>query len=411
MYSIIKISSRNLYRQKHRTMLTVGIVAFGVLAVLLFTATAGSFKKLMVGQITDSMLGHIQIHPKGYVSSLDNLPLDKTLKADQLKKMENILDEIPQIEGYSYRILFGAMLSNYMESTSAKFSAIIPIKERKVVPLLEGRLKEGKFLQKGEILLPELITKGFKSKIGDDIVLVANNADGSVNGQSFKITGVMESVVGPTGKYGYIHFDDAKTLLRMDGNQVSEVALRLKNFDDMDKVYKKLKTELQKIKNKKGKEVFEVHTWEQLSPFYSIAQMVDMMALFIQIILIAIVIVSIMNVMIMAVYERTKEIGALSAMGTLPSKIRLIFLYEGMFLGIIGSVIGVIVSLLGIYAVNISDFTFSFGRNTNILLEPEVSLSQIVTTALIVIVASIIAVLYPAVKASKLEPIDALRQN
>ena len=99
------------------------------------------------------MLGHIQIHPKGYVSSLDNLPLDKTLKADQLKKMEKILNDIPQIDRYSYRILFVAILSNYMESTSAKFSAIIPIKERKVVPLLEGRLKEGKFLEKGEILL------------------------------------------------------------------------------------------------------------------------------------------------------------------------------------------------------------------------------------------------------------------
>jgi len=411
MFNIIKISSRNLYRQKHRTFLTVGIVAFGVLAVLLFTATAGSFKKLMVGQITDSMLGHIQIHPKGYVSSLDNLPLDKTIKAKQLKQLEEILDNIPEIEDYSYRILLGGMVSNYLESTSAKFSAIIPAKERKVVPLLEDRLKEGTFLKKGEILLPELITKGFDSKIGDDIVLVANNADGSVNGQSFKIAGIMESVVGPTGKYGYIHLEDAKSLLRMKGNEISEVAIRLKDFDKMNKVFKKLKTELGKIKNKKGKEIFEVHTWEKLSPFYSIAQMVDLMALFIQIILIGIVLVSIMNVMIMAVYERIKEIGSLSAMGTLPSKIRAIFLFEGLFLGIIGSIVGIIVSLITIFIVNISEFTFKFGRGSDILLEPQVSLTQIGSTALIVIIVAVIAVLQPAYKASKMEPIDALRQN
>ncbi len=411
MFNIIKISSRNLYRQKHRTFLTVGIVAFGVLAVLLFTATAGSFKKLMVGQITDSMLGHIQIHPKGYVSSLDNLPLDKTIKAKQLKQLEEILDNIPEIEDYSYRILLGGMVSNYLESTSAKFSAIIPAKERKVVPLLEDRLKEGTFLKKGEILLPELITKGFDSKIGDDIVLVANNADGSVNGQSFKIAGIMESIVGPTGKYGYIHLEDAKSLLRMKGNEISEIAIRLKDFDKMNKVFKKLKTELGKIKNKKGKEVFEVHTWEKLSPFYSIAQMVDLMALFIQIILIGIVLVSIMNVMIMAVYERIKEIGSLSAMGTLPSKIRAIFLFEGLFLGIIGSIVGIIVSLITIVIVNASEFTFKFGRGSDILLEPQVSLTQIGSTALIVIIVAVIAVLQPAYKASKMEPIDALRQN
>ena len=411
MNNIIKIAFRNLYRQKRRSFLTMGIIAFGVLAVLLFSATAGSFKNFMISEITDSMLGHIQIHAKGFVGALDNLPLDRTLKAKQVKQMEKILDEIPEIESYSYRILLGGMLSNYIESTSAKFSAIIPAKEKQVVPLLESRLMKGEFLKKGEILLPEMITKGFNSKIGDDIVLVATNADGSVNGQNFKIAGIMESVMGPTGKYGYIHFDDAKTLLRMNESQVSEVAIRLKNFADVNKVNKILNEKLGAIKNPKGKEVFEVHTWEDLSPFYNIAQMIDMMAFFIQIILIGIVLVSIMNVMIMAVYERTKEIGSISAMGTLPSKIRWMFIFEGFFLGIFGSVIGLIVSLMAIFIVNISHFSIAFGRNSIILLQPKVSISQISITILIVILVAIVAVLEPAFKASKLEPIEALRQN
>ncbi|MEA1987483.1 MAG: FtsX-like permease family protein [Candidatus Marinimicrobia bacterium] len=411
MKNIIKIAFRNLYRQKRRSFLTIGIVAFGVLAVLLFSATAGSFKNFMISEITDSMLGHIQIHAKGYVSSLDNLPLDRTLKAKQVKQMEKILDDIPEIESYSYRILLGGMLSNYLESTSAKFSAIIPAKETQTVPLLEARLMKGTFLKKGEILLPELITKGFDSKIGDDIVLVATNADGSVNGQNFTIAGIMESVMGPTGKYGYIHFDDAETLLRMNGLQVSEVAIRLNDFSDINKVYSILNEKLGEIKNPKGKNIFEVHTWEQLSPFYNIAQMIDMMAFFIQIILIGIVLVSIMNVMIMAVYERTKEIGSISAMGTPPSKIRWMFIFEGFFLGVFGSVIGLAVSLIAIFIVNISHLTVAFGRNSIILLQPEVSISQIGLTALIVIIVSIVAVMEPAFKASKLEPIEALRQN
>jgi len=179
----------------------------------------------------------------------------------------------------------------------------------------------------------------------------------------------------------------------------------------MKKVYSTLNEKLGAILNEKGNPVFEVHTWEELSPFYNIATMIDLMALFIQVILIGIVLVSIMNVMIMAVYERTKEIGAISAMGTLPSKIRLMFLFEGLFLGVFGSIIGVIVSIFAIFIVNISNITVAFGRNSNILLQPEISLSQIGITALIVIFVAIVAVLEPAFKASKLEPIEALRQN
>ena len=92
--------------------------------------------------------------------------------------------------------------------------------------------------------------------------------------------------------------------------------------------------------NKEGKPIFEVHTWEALSPFYNIARMIDVMTFFIKIMLIAIVLVSIMNVMIMAVYERIREIGTIAAIGTMPGKILSMFLIEGFSLGIFGAAIG-----------------------------------------------------------------------
>lgn len=411
MGNMIKIAFRNLYRQKRRTLLTIAIISVGIVAVLLFSALSGAFKNMMVGQITDSMLGHIQIHRKGYVSSLDNLPLDKTITVKQMNKISKTLDNNPSIEAYSKRILMGGMLSNYMETTNIKVAGINPKDEAAVTPLMASRIKKGTMLKKGEILLPELVTKGMKLKVGQSIVLIVNNADGSVNGQNLTIAGIVESVVGPTGKYGYIHIDDAKTILRMDKPAFSEIAIRLNSGKTLDKILEKLKIEIGYIKNKENKPMLEVHSWKKLSPFYNIAKMIDLMAFFINIILIAIVLISILNVMIMSVYERVKEIGTLSAIGTLPGKIRLMFLLEGLFLGLFGSITGSFIGAIAIVITKFSHITIAFGRNENILIDPSIPFEQMFIITIISTIVAVIASLYPAIKASNMDPIDALRHN
>ncbi len=411
MGKLIKIAFRNLYRQKRRSLLTIAIISVGVVAVLLFSALSDAFKNMMIGQITDSMLGHMQIHKKGYVSSLDNLPLDKTINVKQMKKIGEILDKIPQVEAYSKRILMGGMLSNYMETTNIKVAGINPKDEAVVTPLLASRIKKGTMLKKGEILLPELVTKGMGLKVGQSIVLIVNNADGSVNGQNLKIAGIVESVVGPTGKYGYVHIDDAKTVLRMNKPEFSEIAIRLNKIGSLEKVISYVALETAGMKNKEGKSVVEVHSWKKLSPFYNIAKMIDLMSLFINVLLVAIVLISILNVMIMAVYERIKEIGTLMAIGTLPGKIRTMFLLEGLFLGFFGSVAGSIAGVIVIIATKFAHITIAFGRNENILIDPSIPFNQMVLITLISTFVAIIASLQPAIKASHMDPIEALRHS
>lgn len=411
MGNLIKIAFRNLYRQQRRTLLTIAIISVGVMAVLLFSALSGAFKNMVVGQITDSMLGHMQIHIKGYVSSLDNLPLDKTIDAKQMKKMEEILDRIPRVEAYSKRILMGGMLSNYMETTNIKVAGINPEDESIVTPLLTSRIKKGEMLKKGEILLPELVTKGMNLKVGQSIVLIVNNADGSVNGQNLEIAGIVESVVGPTGKYGYIHIDDAITILRMEKPEFSEIAIRLNKISSLDKVISQVSLDIVEMKNKEGEPVFEVHSWKELSPFYNIAKMIDLMSLFINILLVAIVLISILNVMIMAVYERIKEIGTLTAIGTLPGKIRTMFLLEGLFLGFFGSVAGSIIGVILIIATKFAHITIAFGRNENILIDPAIPFDQMALITLVSTIVAVLASLQPAIKASHMDPIEALRHS
>ncbi|MBW1765040.1 MAG: ABC transporter permease, partial [Deltaproteobacteria bacterium] len=382
-------------------------------AVLLFISITGSFKSMMVGQITDSMIGHLQIHRKGYMSSIDNLPLNRNLNQQQVAKVKEALAGVDEVESFSMRIKLGAMLSNYTETTNIRLNTVIPEQEIKTVPLLIDRIVEGEkkdvLLQKGEILIPELIAKGMKVKVGDGVVLVANNKDGSVNGKTFVVSGVLEGISGPGGGDGVIHLDDAKESMRSDGVEISEIAVRLKNMDDLPRVFSSLNGELASFTNKQGNPVFEVHTWEKLSPFYNIARMIDLMTFFIKIMLVAIVLVSIMNVMIMAVYERINEIGTIAAIGTLPGKIMALFVTEGFLLGVLGTAVGTVISLVSIVVINASGLTFNFGRQTNLVLAPTIGAGDVITIVLIVIAIAVAASLQPAFKAARMDPIAALR--
>ena len=413
MINVIKIAARNLRRYQRRTILTSALITLGVVAVLLFISITGSFKNMMVGQITDSMIGHLQIHRKGYLASIDNLPLNRNLNQRQVAEVKEILSGVDAVESFSMRIKLGAMFSNFTETTNIRLNAVIPEQEVKTVPLLSDRIIEGQkkdvLLQKGEILIPELIAKGMKVKMEDSVVLVANNKDGSVNGKTFVVSGILEGISGPGGRDGVIHLDDAKELLRINGVEISEIAVRLKNMTDLPRVFSRLKNELISVTNKEGNPVFEVHTWEDLSPFYNIARMIDLMTFFIKIMLVAIVLVSIMNVMIMAVYERINEIGTIAAIGTLPGKIMALFVIEGFLLGVLGTAVGTVISLISIAAINTAKLTFDFGRQSNLVLAPTIGAGDVITIVLIVIGIAVAASLQPAFKAARMDPITALR--
>jgi putative ABC transport system permease protein len=241
------------------------------------------------------------------------------------------------------------------------------------------------------------------------VVIVATNADGSVNGKQFTVTGVMESATGPGGRDGYIHMDDARELLRMDGQQVSEYAVRLKDFGNLAAFGEKLDGLLAQELNQQGKPLFEVHIWEKLSPFFSIARMIDLMTFFIKLMLIAIVLISIMNVMIMAVYERIREIGTIAAIGTLPGKILNMFVIEGFCMGVAGALIGDIVGIALVYILNLFKISYNFGQQKGIILQAGVYPADILVISATVIIVSVIASLQPAFKASRMEPIQALR--
>jgi putative ABC transport system permease protein len=366
-----------------------------VLAVLLFIAVSGSFKGLIVGQITDSMLGHLQLHRRGYVASIDNLPLNLNMKPAALAAAEKALAADPAVVAWSPRLKFGAMFSNFTETTSIRLNGVLPEREAAAMPMLAQRVVQGSvangLLERGKVLIPEILARGMKVKPGDTVVLVATNLDGSVNGQTFVVQGVLGDVTGPGGRDGYLHLEDARQLLRMSEGEVSEVAVRLKSLALLPQARARLEAALAEPRNPQGQSVLQVHD------------------LFIRVMLVGIVLIAVMNVMIMAVYERIREIGMIAAIGTPPRRILALFLAEGALLGLAGTLIGVALSVAAVYALNVWPVHFTFGRDQQLVLAPALAARDALVVGAVVVVIAILASLQPAWKAARMDPITALR--
>jgi putative ABC transport system permease protein len=347
------------------------------------------------------------------VASIESLPLNLNLTPERVSAIEKVLGEIKDIEYYSERIKFGALFSNFTETTNIRINGVYPDKEFATCSQMLSRISQGEkslgALERGKILVPSLLARGFGIKIGDTVVVIATNKDGSVNGKTFLVSGILESATGPGGRDGYIHFDDAREILRISGQEVSEFAVSVKSLDRVEEVARSIRAGLGLGEKKHKGGGIEVHTWSQLSPFANIANMIDLMTLFIKLMLIAIVLISILNVMIMAVYERVREIGTIAAIGTLPSKILSLFLVEGFCLGVTGAVVGVLFGLGVIWALNLVKISFNFGQATGLILAPTIATTEVITASLLVIIVSVLASLQPAYRASRMEPIDALR--
>ena len=412
MISTINLAARNLTRYRRRTLLTSLLITLGVTALLIFLAAAGSFKQTMIGSITDSMLGHLQVHRKGYTASIDNLPLNLSLQPKAVSRIEEMLKAEPEILAYSKRVKLGAMFSNFTENTSIRLNGVDPAAEDATVPGLRQRIndgdKTGALVSPGKVLIPQLLARGMKVKVGDQVVLVVTNSSGSVNGKPFTVGGILDGVTGPGGRDGYIHIDDARELLRMEQPEVMEIAVRLKSLAKLGEVQQRLSKALDEIRNKEDKPATELHLWSDLSPFASIVRMIDLMTLFIRIMLIAIVLVSVMNVMLMAVYVRIREIGTLAAIGTQPGKLMAIFLIEGLLLGLAGALAGIALSYGIIALLNAYPVVFSFGRE-QITLYPGLDFIEVPGVILLAVLVSGLASLQPAWRAARMDPIQALR--
>jgi putative ABC transport system permease protein len=379
----------------------------GVMLVVITSAITTGFRTNVTNILTDTQLSHTQIHKAGYMANVSNIPLNIFLNKNEMAEVENILKGEKAVEVYSPRINFSSIISVGETTSNVRITGVNPEQESKTCPgqvdQMQGIKDKAKFLTPGEIIVPDIIAKGLSINIGDEVILITTNRSGSMNGITLKLAGIIVSTeAGERGRPALMHINDAMSLLRMDEAEISEVAIRVKNGTNkhaLNAFIKNVKTKLSAA--------YEIHPWEKLTPFASILAIINVINVVVKIILITIVLISILNIMVMSVYERINEIGTIAAIGTTPNKIMKLFVTEGALMGLLSTVMGIIFGIIAVLIINAAQIRFQAGPFF-LIVNGELKVSEILLTAVIVMVISIFASLQPAAKAAKLDPVDAL---
>jgi len=403
----LKIALRNVFRNKRRTGLTLLAIVFGAVAIIVF---GGYAEQVYVGlreTTINSQLGHIQIFRQGYAEHAKREPESYLLDSETVKKVKDILEEIPEVQVVATRLNFSGLLSN--GSTSIGVFGIGMEAE------LEAEMSSGLTIIKGEdlfadeedaVLLGEGLAHTMEVQPGEVLTLLSSTADGAINALDVTVAGIFNTYAKEYDDRAMrMNLQHTKLLLYTD--EVTRVVVLLKETAFTEKTASLLTARL-----KDAELEVEIKTWRDLADFYnSVKMMFGNLFGFIQIIVVVIVVLGIANTMMMTVMERTSEIGTIRALGTKKRGVMQLFLLEGLIIGVLGGLLGVFSGIGAAELISAMEIMMppppgaSKGYPINIKIVPEV-LSLSFGLA---VVAALCSSFYPAFKASRLRIVDALR--
>jgi putative ABC transport system permease protein len=403
----LKIALRNVFRNKRRTGLTLLAIVFGAVAIIVF---GGYAEQVYVGlreTTINSQLGHIQIFRQGYAEHAKREPESYLLDSETVKKVKDILEEIPEVQVVATRLNFSGLLSN--GSTSIGVFGIGMEAE------LEAEMSSGLTIIKGEdlfadeedaVLLGEGLAHTMEVQPGEVLTLLSSTADGAINALDVTVAGIFNTYAKEYDDRAMrMNLPHTKLLLYTD--EVTRVVVLLKETAFTEKTASLLTARL-----KDAELEVEIKTWRDLADFYnSVKMMFGNLFGFIQIIVVVIVVLGIANTMMMTVMERTSEIGTIRALGTKKRGVMQLFLLEGLIIGVLGGLLGVFSGIGAAELISAMEIMMppppgaSKGYPINIKIVPEV-LSLSFGLA---VVAALCSSFYPAFKASRLRIVDALR--
>ncbi|MBS3162590.1 ABC transporter permease [Candidatus Woesearchaeota archaeon] len=375
-----------------RSWLTVLGVVIGIAAIVSLMTIGQGLEDAIIEQFSAMGAGKIRVVPEG----LTGPPVGDT------GFTEDDVDIVKDTIGVDYAggLFLTSALVTYDDQNYITFLKAIDSSLAGDGHLdINAEIGEGKLFSSGETKVA-IIGYGFANNIFEKEIRLRSSI--TINGVDFKVIGILEKVGNQeVDNVLYISKDDAKDLFGI-GKKVSFIFAAVEEGKSLEEVADKIKTNLERSR---GNDNFQVYTPDQLlSQLGSILGIVQFILAGIAAISLAVGGIGIMNTMYTSVLERTKEIGAMKAIGANQKHIMLIFLFESGLIGLVGGLIGAIFGTL---------FAFSVGIIASLLgydyLSISILWSVILFALLFAFVIGMISGLWPAYKASKLNPVDALR--
>ena len=394
-----KLALRNIFRNRRRSAITLAVIVFGAVGLILF----GGYKAITFRGLRESTIrriGHLQLFKAGYAKAESQKPLEYGLEnADAIRKE---IERDPRVRTTAAQITLMGLVSNGDKSETFIATAVEPWKDRESEA---HRLVSGTQLPEHEldaILIGAGLAKSMKVKPGDYLTLMTTTVTGSLNAMDVRVAGIITT--------GVREYDDRAIKLPIDGAQqllqtakIEKLLVFLKTTDDTAAVESSIQQKYAKT--------LETKDWSQLASFYhQVVMLYNGIFGFLGLIVFGTVVFSVANTIVMSVFERTREIGTLLAVGTNRNKVWRMFFAEGFLIGVIGGLLGILAGVVLAQLINNGNVMlppppgYTRGYPLHILLQPSV----LVTSFVISVITATLSAILPAWKASRMKIVDAL---
>ena len=402
---MFKLALRSVFRQKSHTAMTLVAIMAGVASLILAGGWVNDVFVALSEALIHSQSGHLQVYRKGFFAEGTRAP-EKYLIANPNAIKQRIAVQAG-IENVMARLNFSGLLSNGRSDLPIIGEGVEPEQEAKLgssVSIIAGRQLEDK--DTFGVLLGQGVAQGLKLKPGDNVTLLANTLEGALNSIELEVMGVFQSFSNDYDARAIkIPLAAAQELL---GTQdINALVVTLKKTDDTQPIATLLEEQL-------GASGLEIKTWDELNDFYE--KTVDLYKGqfgVLQLVILVMVLLSVANSVNMSIFERTGEFGTMMALGNRSRDVFRVIMIENTLLGILGSTLGLAIGValaLIISAIGISmppPPNADMGYTAHIQVIP----SMLLISFSIGILATVLAAVFPARHVSRVQVVEALRQN
>lgn len=406
MQLYLRLAWRNIWRHKRRTIIIVLAMSLTLALMMFYDGLMNGFTDAIYGNAVKVLGGNIQVHAQGYRAQASSTPL---LPLADAQAVVQAAESNPQVLAATQRINTGGLVTSREGAFAVGITGLEPEKELDV-NIVGQSVTEGRNLTSDDldsVLIGKGLADAMNVKVGDRITLVGRSQHEQMRQRTMTIIGIYDLGMADIEKQTvYVSLGEAQGLYDLPG-QTTEVAIFLQHLGQESTIIAGMKPSLP------GYEIesFEANYPDMASAINSKGGVMNIFS----VIIIAIAGVGILNLLLMAVYERTREIGVLGAMGLKPRQISLLFILEGTMIGLVGVAAGIILGL----ALNgmLMRTGLDFGSMTQAAsymalikdkVYPTWGVEKLLMRASTVAIISALAALIPAMEAGRREPAEAL---